>query len=330
MTNNFRSLAFALVVAAAAASVPACRAGRRPPAGASARPPGAAGEAIARVGDLVITVADVQNRINAQPPVVRSQYGSLDKKKQLVTDLVNFEMMAAEAVRRGYDRDPDVVRIMKQQMIGKLVQKDLEAKVKIDDASAADIQRYYDEHVRDFSRPEQVQVSQILIKDRARAARVAAEARALPRQDAKAFRDLVSRYSEDQDSKTRGGDMVPFDRGSAVLPEAVVRAAFALKTAGEITEPVPTEEGFRILRLAARVPGYSRPLTDVTAQIRQQLIQAARAKAVTDFVAGLRAQYPVAIDERNLAKVTIDTTVSSNKGIEPRRRRGLTPGVPGL
>ena len=330
MTNNFRLLAFALVIAAATASVPACKAVRRPPEGASARPPGAAGEAIARVGDLVITVGDVQNRINAQPPVVRSHYGSLDKKKQLVTDLVNFELMAAEAVRRGYDRDPDVVRMMKQQMIGKLVQKDLEAKVKTDDVSAADIERYYDEHARDFGRPEQVQVSQIVIKDRARAARVEAEARALPREDAKAFRDLVSRYSEDQDSKTRGGDMAPFDRGSDVLPEAAVRAAFALKSAGEITELIQTEEGFRILRLAARVPGYSRPLIDVTAQIRQQLIQAARAKAVTDFVAGLRAQHPVAIDERNLAKVAIDTTVSSNQriAIEPRRRRAPTPGVP--
>jgi hypothetical protein len=45
---------------------------------------------------------------------------------------------------------------------------------------------------------------------------------------------------------------------------------------------------------------------------------------VTDFVAGLRAQHPVAIDERNLAKVAIDTTVSSNQriAIDPRRRRG--------
>ena len=222
--------------------------------------------------------------------------------------------------------------MMKQQMIGKLVQKDVEAKAKTDDVSAADIQRYYDEHARDFSRPEQIQVSQILIKDRARAARVAAEARALPKADAQAFRDLVCRSSEDQDSKTRGGDMAPFDRSSGVLPEAAVRAAFALKGTGEITELIPTEEGFRILRLAARLPGYSRPLTDVTAQIRQHLVAAAHTKAVTDLVAGLRAQHPVAIDERNLAKVAIDTTVSSNQriAIEPRHRRGPTPRVPGL
>jgi parvulin-like peptidyl-prolyl isomerase len=217
---------------------------------------------------------------------------------------------------------------MKQQMVAKLGEKDLAAKAKTQ-VSEADIERYYEEHVRDFNRPEQIQVSQILIKDRTRAARAAAEARALPRDDAKAFRDLVGRYSEDQDSKTRGGEMVPFDRDSAVLPGAVVRAAFALKSVGEVSEPIPTEEGFRILRLAARLPGYSRSLTDVTPQIRQQLIQAARTNAVTDFVAGLRAQHPVAIDERNLAKVAIDT-VSSNQRLEPRRRRGSLPGVPGL
>jgi peptidyl-prolyl cis-trans isomerase C len=328
MTNQW--LPFALLVAAAAASMPGCKAARRPPDGARGLPQGVAGLPVARGDDFVMTVADLQDRINAQPLVARSQYGSLDKKKELLGDLVNFELMAAEAARRGYDRDPDVIRMMKQQMIGKLVQKELDTKVTPGAASAADIQRYYEEHVRDFNCPEQVQVSQILIKDRTRAARVAAEARALPHEDAKAFRDLVSRTSEDQDSKTRGGDVAPFDRASGVLPEAVVRAAFALKGIGEVSEPIPTEEGFRILRLAARLPGFSRPLAEVTPQIRQQLTAAARAKAVTDFVAGLRAQHPVSIDERNLAKVAIDTTVSSNQPLQPRRRRAATPGVPGL
>ena len=328
-TRRDHGRAFALLLAAAMASGAACRANRRPPAAAQARPPGAAGEAVVRVDDVVITVADVEKRINTQPPVVRSQYDSLDKKKELVADLINFELMAAEAVRRGYDRDPDVIRTMKQQMVAKLVQKDLDAKADTD-VSAADVERYYQEHVRDFNRPDEIQVSQMLIKERARADRAAAAARALPREDAKAFRDLVSRYSEDQDSKSRGGDMAPFDRASAVLPEAVVRAAFALKGVGDVSEPIPTDEGFRILRLAARLPGYSRPLTDVTLQIRQKLVQTARGRAVTDFVAGLRTQHPVAIDERNLAKVAIDTTVSSNQRLEPRRRRGPTPGVPGL
>jgi parvulin-like peptidyl-prolyl isomerase len=219
---------------------------------------------------------------------------------------------------------------MKQQMIAKLVQQDVDAKAKTDDIPAADIERYYEEHARDYNRPDQIQVSQILIKDRARAARVAAKARALPKADAQAFHDLVRRTSEDQDSKAGGGEVGPFDRSSGVLPEAVVRAAFALTGIGEISEPIPTEAGFRILRLTARLAGYSRPLSDVTPQIRQHLVAAARAKALADFVAGLRARHPVAVDEGNLAKVTIDTTVSSNQAIEPRRRRASTRGVPRL
>jgi parvulin-like peptidyl-prolyl isomerase len=323
---------FVLLAAVAAVSGPGCKRGRQSSARASegAPPPGAAADPVARGDGLVITVADVQSRINAQPPVARGQYASLDRKKELVADLVNFELLAAEALRRGYDRDPDVVRLVKQQMVGKLVQKDVDAKAKTDDIPAADIQRYYEEHARDYNRPEQIQVSQIVIKDRARAARVAAEARALPKADAQAFRDLVSRTSEDQDAKARGGEVGPFDRSSGVLPEAVVREAFALTGVGEISQPIPTEEGFRILRLAARLPGYSRPLSDVTLQIRQHLAAAARTKALTDFVAGLRAQHPVTVDERNLAKVAIDTTVSSNQALQPRQRRSAARAVPGL
>jgi len=326
-----RWLPFVLLVAVVAASGPGCKRGRQSERAEGApegtRPPG---DLVARGDGFVITVADVQNRINAQPAVARGQWASLDKKKDLVAYLVNLELLAAEALRRGYDRGPDGVSLMKQQMIAKLVQKDVDARAKTDDVRAADIERFYEEHARDYNRPDQIQVSQILIKDRARAARVAAKARALPKADAQAFRDLVERVSEDQDSKTRGGEVAPFDRSSGGLPEAVVRAAFALTGIGEISEPIPTEEGFRIVRLAARLPGYSRPLSDVTPQIRQQLVAAARAKALTDFVAGLRAQHPVAVDERSLAKVAIDTAVSSNQPLQPRHRRGSTPGVPGL
>jgi parvulin-like peptidyl-prolyl isomerase len=246
---------------------------------------------------------------------------------------VNFELLAAEARRRGYDRGPvgsPLMKQQKQQMIAKLVEKDVDAKAKTDDIPAADIERFYEEHTRDYNRPDQIQVSQILIKNRARAARVTAAARALPKADAKAFRDLVERVSEDRDSKARGGDVAPFDRSSGVLPAPVVRAAFALTDIGEISDPIPTEEGFRIVRLAARLPGYSHPLSDVAPQIRQQLVAAARAKALADFVAGLRAQHPVAVDESNLAKVAIDTALSSNQPLQPRHRRGAKAGVPRL
>src|SRR6266700_4286175 len=59
------------------------------------------GQVVAKVDDNVITVGDVQERINKQAPFVRSRYTTLDKKKEFLDNLIRFEVMAAEAQKRG-------------------------------------------------------------------------------------------------------------------------------------------------------------------------------------------------------------------------------------
>src|SRR4029079_5947759 len=76
-------------------------------------------QVVAKVDDSVITVGDVQKGINKQSPFVRARYTTADKKKDFVDNLIRFEVMANEAQRLGYDKDPEVVRVMKQQMISK-------------------------------------------------------------------------------------------------------------------------------------------------------------------------------------------------------------------
>ncbi|MEP6652475.1 MAG: peptidyl-prolyl cis-trans isomerase [Myxococcales bacterium] len=322
--------AFAVLVATLLVTGAGCRGHDAPPSSSTARSSNPSREAVARVDDAVITAADVQERVGAQPPVTRAQFASPEKKRELVLGLVNFELLAQEAARRGYDRDPDVVRALKQQMIAKMMQKDFDPKIAAADVPPAAIEAYYNQHAGDFNRPEQVQVSQMLIKDRARAARAAAQARALEKSDLKGFRDLVARYSEDQDSKTSGGEVAPFDRRATVFPAAVVEAAFALQSEGDISGPVPSDQGFRILRLTRRMPGWSRPLGEVTPQIQQQLLHARRTKAMEDFMTALRAKHTVVFDEAALARVSIDTAISSNQPIAPHRRRNTRLGLPGM
>jgi parvulin-like peptidyl-prolyl isomerase len=70
----------------------------------------------------------------------------------------------------------------------------------------------------------------------------------------KAFRDLVTKYSEDADSKPRGGDLTQFDRATTQHPQAVVTAAFALKEVGDVSDLVATDKGFAILKLTDKAP----------------------------------------------------------------------------
>jgi peptidyl-prolyl cis-trans isomerase C len=116
--------------------LPACKKKGKGPAGG-----GDQSQVVAKVDDAVITVGDVQERINKQSPFVRARYTTNEKKKEFLDSLIRFEVMANEAERRGYDKDPEVLRVMKQQMISKFLQKDFESKLKVEDVPDADVEK---------------------------------------------------------------------------------------------------------------------------------------------------------------------------------------------
>lgn len=266
---------------------------------------------VARIDDTVITVGDVQDRINKMAPFPRGRYVALEKKKDMLDNLIRIEVMAKEAEKRGYDQDPEVIRVKKQQMISKFLQKEFESKLRVEDVPDADVQKYYGEHPEEFNRPDEVRVSQILLTDKAKADKVAAEARAAEKSDSKTFTDLVAKHSQDEDSKARGGDLTSFDKGSTIYPKPLIEAAFALKDVGEVSAPVKSDKGFHVLRLTQKRPGFSRPLPEVKRQIQQRLFREMRTKALDAFVADLKKKYAVSVDEGNLAQVTVDTSADT-------------------
>ena len=113
---------------------------------------------LAKVDDVTITVGEFQERINQQSPYVRARYTSLERKKEFLDNLVRFEVLAKEAERRGLDKDPEVVRTMKQVMIQKLLKDEFD-KQRMEDISDAECKKYYDAHPEEFNKPEEVRVS---------------------------------------------------------------------------------------------------------------------------------------------------------------------------
>jgi peptidyl-prolyl cis-trans isomerase C len=288
------------------------------------------GQVVAKVDDNVITVGDVQERINKQSPFIRSRYTTLEKKKEFLDNLIRFEVMAAEAQKRGYDKDPEVIRVMKQQMISKFLQKDFESKLKVEDVPDADVEKYYAAHPEEFNRKDEVRVSQIVLKDKAKADKVAAEVRALPKgptADQKPFRDLVAKYSEDEDSKQRSGDLTFFDKDSVAYPKPLVDAAFKLTEVGDVAGPIKTDKGYHIIKLTQKKPGFTRPLAEVKRQIQQRLFRDLRTKTMDTFIADLRQKAKIDIYEDKLNKVLIDTGMNGGGENAAGPMAGMPPGA---
>jgi peptidyl-prolyl cis-trans isomerase C len=279
---------------------------------APALPPQGADELklpIADIDGVVISLADFQDRINKQSPYIRARYTSMEKKKEFLDNLVRFEVLAAEAKKRGLDQDPEVIRTMKQVMIQKLMKNEFDTRVKLEDVTEAEMKKFYDEHSEEFNKPEEVRASAIIVKDKATATKAVAEAKALQATDAKGFRDLVTKYSTDEITKARGGDLRYFSVGSTEVPSEVVEAGLKLEKTGDIAGPIATKGGFYIIKQTARRKALSKSYDEVKRQIQSRLFRDKKQKAMEDFIANLRSQAKVTVHEDNLDKVRVDTSM---------------------
>jgi peptidyl-prolyl cis-trans isomerase C len=302
------------------------------PPGLPGQPEADLASPVATIDGTTITVAELQDRINKQSPYVRARYTSLEQKKEFLDTLVRFEVLAGEARKRGYDRDPEVVRTMKQVMIQRLLKEEFDSRVKPEDISDDEMKKFYDAHLSDYNKPAEMRASAIVVKDKALAAKVAAEAKLPANADNKNFRDLVTKYSEDEETKQRGGDLRFFTADSKDLPAPVVKAAFDLKNLGDVSAPIATEKGFYVLKNAGERKAISKTYDDVKRQIQNRLYRDKRQQAMQDFEADLKKKAKIDIKSDALAKVRLDTSqpadLSPEMGGAPMPGQPAPPGPP--
>lgn len=297
----------------------------RGPRGPAPQPTGDLAAPLATVDGVAITVGEFQDRLNRQSPYIRNRYTSFEQKAEFLDSLVRFEVLAAEAARRGLDADPEVVRTMKQVMIQKLLREEFETRVTPGSITDAEIKDYYDRNNAEFVKPEEVRASAIVVRSRAQAERVLTEARGEAGQTNKGFRDLVTTYTANEEQKLRGGDLRYLSATSTDVPKPVVDAAFALANVGDVSDVVDAGDGtFWILKATGRRKALVRTLDDASQTIRNKLYRDKRQSTQKSFIDGLRGAAKIEIFEDNLAKVRVDT---STEGGDPH---GDTAPLPDL
>jgi peptidyl-prolyl cis-trans isomerase C len=270
---------------------------------------------LAKIDDVTITLGELQDRLNRQSPYIRARYTSLEQKKEFLDQLVRFEILAKEAFRRGYDKDPEVVRTMKQVMIQKLMRDQFDATITADSVKDADMKAYYDANLADFVKPEEVRASAIILKNKAQADRVLLEAKGDAGKTNKGFRDLVQKYSADEDTKLRGGDLRYFDAQTKDLPAEVVKGAFALINTGDVSAAVGAGNGsWYVLKQTGRRKAMTKSFEDAKGAIRNKLFRDRRLAAQKKFIDDLRSGAKIEVNEANLAKVRIDTSAAVDDG----------------
>lgn len=285
---------------------------------------------VAQIGEQKITLGELEARMLAEPAVVRSQYTSIQKRKDYLQKLVQFEVLAAEAKRQGLEQDPEVVEQMKQAMIRRYLQEIVAADVKADAIPEADLKTYYDSNPGLFHKPEQVEVSHMLFRDEVQARKVAAELTAGSEGNAGKlvglWNDYVVRLSEDKltapylgalglvgKSAAPGATEAELQRLAAV-PKAVIEAAFPLKPF-EIGPVVHSEQGWHVLLVTSRNPAVEKAFDEVKDSIRTRIVKRERDLRRQKLLDTLRTQAKVQVNEDALRLIQIQAPARNAKGM---------------
>jgi foldase protein PrsA len=206
--------------------------------------------------DVEVTDKEIDDRLKQ----VKQQYfgGKEDEfQKNLKTQGLTVEQVRGE---------------IESQLLSEKIYAKVTEDVKVTDA---DVAEYYNTHKADYKVAASRDVRHILVAKKARADDIHKQL-----ENGGNFAALAKKYSTDPGSKQNGGKLT-VRKGETVPP--FDKVAFSLKK-GELSAPVKTQYGYHIIEaLSAVKPPSQTPLKDVKEQIRQQLEQEKKQKAITDW-----------------------------------------------
>jgi peptidyl-prolyl cis-trans isomerase SurA len=284
-------------------------------------------ESVAQVNDQIINTSDY-NRAAAQLEQEGRQQGwseqeMQDHKRDLLRDLIDQQLLLSKGKDLDITGETELVRrldqIRKQNHLDSMedlekaassqgvsyedfkqhIRNDIITQQVIRDQvgrriqmTDAQLQQYYRQHINDFTQPESVRLSEILIPVKTEGDEAANLAEAKAKADeletkikgGASFEDLAKANSV-ASTAAQGGDLGEYTRGK--LAKQLEDATFALQ-AGQSTEPIRTRQGYVILKVMQHTPGGVQPFASVRPQIEEAAFMSQMQPRLREYLATLR------------------------------------------
>src|SRR5689334_20776791 len=106
--------------------------------------PDLANRTLAKVGDRTITLGDYATVLARMDRFERLRYQTADRRKQLLDEMINVELLAAEAERRGLTDRPETKELVRQILRDAVIQDLRESEPSLSDIPPGDVRAYYD------------------------------------------------------------------------------------------------------------------------------------------------------------------------------------------
>ena len=247
---------------------------------------------LAKVGDTVITEKDFNLKLKERQQRTRA----VVHPAELLQEMVDREVLYQNAKTARLEDDPEVRELVKDVLISKLKERRLSAALDAVEVSDAEVSSAYEAEKSHYLKPEMVHLAMLFLATGSPQSRADAKARlqsaaeqAVAVKPSEGFGALSVAFSEDQESRYRGGDIGWIARGQlpARIDSAAGDVAFALSAVGQISSVIEAAGGCYLFRLVERRASSAEPLEQVAERVKQKLLQEKRAAVTAKFQSDL-------------------------------------------
>jgi peptidyl-prolyl cis-trans isomerase C len=278
MQRIVRNLAIALAAGSLALAAGAQDKAEKAPSKSKAAASSAGGKVVVNGVTIPQSRIDAMNKeLSAQ-----GQPETPERTQAVREELVNREVLAQAAQKRGLDKNPDVQQQMEIAKQAVLIRALFENEAKQHPINDAELQKQYDEFKKSMGANE-YKVSHILVDNEADAKAIVEQLKKNPNDFAK----IAKEKSKDPGSKDNGGDL---DWGPAARYVKPFADAVKSQPKGQISQaPVKSDFGYHIIRVddvrPLKVPEFS--------EMKEQFRQRAQQQQIQKLVMDLRSRAKV-------------------------------------
>lgn len=182
--------------------------------------------------------------------------------------------LAREADKAGVTTDPLLQADIRHYQTQEILSAWLEKQLPQDAVTTSEIEKFYQEHVADFTTTEMVKFRHIFFivprgEEEVESEKLSLARRVKEKLDrGEDFGQLAAEYSDLASAKRNKGLVGP-EKLSRLNP--TIQDALQRMKPGEISQPLRTPYGWEILQLVERIPARVRSLSEIRDQIRNEL-----------------------------------------------------------
>ena len=254
---------------------------------------------VALVNGRAITQTEFDLRWGELSKATRARYEKEGGKRKFLDELITRELLMQEARRRGLDQDDmirDKTQRYKEQLIlDELLKDKLQSKVEL---TQVELDAYYERHASELLDPLKANVWLMQLPNVYAARDLEAQVNR-----GGTFAKFAQRYSVDEKTKAKGGDLGPYRKG-LVLPE--LDAVIHTLKLGMVSAPIKTDSGYFLVMLTPLDEAIIQADLAKQERLRQELLADKRRKQFEEVIADIRTNAAVRFAEAS-RHITEDT-----------------------